>query len=266
VGIVIGDVSGHGSEALSSTTLVRHTVRAYMEGGLAPRHALKLSSAVLSDALGERLVTVLAAVHDPSRSTLTYASAGHPHPIFTGPAAHEPVTAMSSPPLGLDLPAGTRQTTVPFPATSRALFHTDGVTDAPTRDGRLGRDGLARGVSALDPDADAAAVLRWVEQHVTRVRDDMAAVVATAAVGDPVIAQVTEEIEIGEREIATGELERFLRASGVPDDQLSQAHADAKSAATASGVAVVRVTSGSRDTRVDVVPGELEAVAPHVRS
>lgn len=264
VGVVIGDVSGHGTNALSSTTLVRHTVRAYIEGGLDPRQALKLASAVLSGALDDRFVTVLAAVYDPADATLQYAAAAHPHPILLGPVAHEPVTVMSSPPLGLDLPTGTRQTTVPFPAGGRAVLYTDGLIEAPTQSGLLGTAGLTRGVRSLRKTASAAAVLGCVEQLATRVRDDMAACVVSATSGDAAGDDVIEEIEVSEQELDRGELEPFLKACGVPEGARTEGCARAKRAATMSGVALVRVTRRPSGALVEAVPGELSAVGPRV--
>ena len=82
--VIVGDVSGHGRDALAATALVHYTVRAYLTAGLEPRLALRLTDKVLDGSLGDDFATVLAATYDPAASTLSYATAGHPAPIVIG--------------------------------------------------------------------------------------------------------------------------------------------------------------------------------------
>src|SRR5205823_5213529 len=97
IAVVLGDVAGHGHEALKQAALTHFTLRAYLQAGLEPRAALALAGQVLCDPTGERYATVAVAVYDEPSSTLTYALAGHPPPMLLGYPAHEPVTVCSSP-------------------------------------------------------------------------------------------------------------------------------------------------------------------------
>ena len=106
VGLVLGDVCGHGREALERAALTRYTVRAYLQAGLAPRAALALAGDVLADTTSSEFATVVAAIYEPPLGRLTYASAGHPAPIVVGEAAPAPVGLCCSPPVGVGDPDG----------------------------------------------------------------------------------------------------------------------------------------------------------------
>src|SRR4051812_26424049 len=142
-GFVLGDVSGHGREALSHTAFVRYTLRAYLEAGLEPGAAPRVGEGVKGPQLRRSLADVILGVLPQKRGPLSSAAAAHPAPITVGEEPPEPVRAAGSPAVGWDLSTGLRQTTIPLAAGSRALLYTDGLEEAPTRDGgRLGRHRL----------------------------------------------------------------------------------------------------------------------------
>ena len=91
--VVIGDVSGHGRDALARTALARYTLRAYVEAGMEPGESLQIAGSVLAGKLEGDFITALIAVHDAGAGTLTYASAGHPPPIVVSSAQFKPVLA-----------------------------------------------------------------------------------------------------------------------------------------------------------------------------
>ena len=130
VAVIVGDVSGHGREALPHTTLLRYTLRAYMEAGLSPREALRAAAPSLERQLGGYFATVVLASYDPRARTLTYACAGHPHPLLSGLDPDAAVIAGSAPPIGAGKPTGSRQTVVSVPGEATACFYTDGVIEA----------------------------------------------------------------------------------------------------------------------------------------
>jgi len=172
---VLGDVSGHGRDALTHTAFLRYTLRAYLEAGLEPRAALRLAGQVIDD-LGGDFATVILAIHDPEHGSLTYSAAGHPPPVVVGPSRFDPVLAVSSPPVGVGLETGRRQTTVPLEPGSLVCLHTDGLTEARTEEGGLmGRGRICDLLDRLGRDATAPQLLDAVAGDAARTEDDMAA-------------------------------------------------------------------------------------------
>jgi hypothetical protein len=259
VGFILGDVSGHGRGALARTAFMRYTLRAYLEAGLEPRVALQVAGRVIDDGLGGDFATVLLAVHDPETGSLTYASAGHPAPIVTGAHPHTPVTAASSPPIGVGVRTGLRQTTVPLVPGSAACLFTDGLIEARTADGILGRERLEAILTELGPDADAQELLRRVADESRAVSDDMAAVLISPAA--PVTAGLfrTEQLELSARELEGPLAQRFLESCDVPEHEIEAATTEARALAARFGGVVLHVVFGNRH-RVEVLPRNVESI------
>ncbi|HEU4977445.1 MAG TPA: PP2C family protein-serine/threonine phosphatase, partial [Solirubrobacteraceae bacterium] len=115
VALVVGDVAGHGRDAVGKAALVRFTLRAHLERGADAREALEIAASSLEDHFGEDgFATVAVAVHDPAAGTLSYSTAAHDAPIVLGSGAHEPVLASAGTPLGVGGKPARRRTVVPF--------------------------------------------------------------------------------------------------------------------------------------------------------
>ncbi len=225
--VIVGDVSGHGREALPHTALVRFTVRAYLEAGLSPRMALQTAGSVLERQLAGSFATVVAAVYHPRERTLTYSSAGHPPPVVLGRAADagpdgEPAgaaialtTACSAPPIGAGMRTGTRETTIAVPGAARLCFHTDGVTEARVGEDLFGSERLAVALADLGRDATAPALLDSIVARTDARPDDMAACLLRVEGGAEAPRIADELLELDGATIASGRAERFLLASGV---------------------------------------------------
>ena len=227
--VIVGDVSGHGREALPHTALVRFTVRAYLEAGMAPGKALQTAGNVLERQLAGSFATVVTAIYHPRERTLTYASAGHPPPLVlgVGQAAGEaqaiaPVTSCSAPPLGTGTRTGTRETVVSVPGAARLCFHTDGVTEARIAGELFGSERLTQELAQLDAQDDASALLDRVAERSDARPDDMAACLLLVQDGAGAPSIVFEQLEL-DREAATNpRAERFLLDCGVPPAQAAQ--------------------------------------------
>ncbi len=66
VAVIVGDVSGHGRNALARAAHMHYTLRAYVETGLDPRSSLKLAGRVLGTDTDGLFTTVAIAVYDPA--------------------------------------------------------------------------------------------------------------------------------------------------------------------------------------------------------
>jgi serine phosphatase RsbU (regulator of sigma subunit) len=215
--IVVGDVSGHGRDAVPLTASVRYTVRAYLEGGLGPRHVLQVAGRVLDEQMRERMVTIVVAVYDERTGLLTYASAGHPPPVVVGDEV-QPVLAYASPAVGLGVPTGRRQVTVPLPPGSVACFYTDGLADVIGGGERLGLDRLADAVHALGPDEGAQELVAGIVRRSDTRPDDIAAVIVRPPADAPAVRPGRiEELEVDAADLRRDRLEGFLASFGVSD-------------------------------------------------
>jgi hypothetical protein len=259
VGFILGDVSGHGRGALARTAFMRYTLRAYLEAGLEPRVALQVAGRVIDDNLGGDFATVLLAVHDPETGSLTYASAGHPAPIVVGPQPHEPVTTGSSPPIGVGVRTGLRQTTVPLVPGAVAAMFTDGLTEARVNGGILGRDRLQGILDSLGRDATAAGLIASVRDEARVLSDDIAAVVIQPTGGSTAGLFRTEQLELTARELDEPMARRFLESCGLPKDEVDAAIHDARGLAERFGGVILHVVFGNR-LRVEVLPRNVESI------
>ncbi|HET9105091.1 MAG TPA: SpoIIE family protein phosphatase [Solirubrobacteraceae bacterium] len=244
VAVIVGDVSGHGRTALARAAHMHYTLRAYVETGLDPRASLKLAGRVLGTDDDGLFTTVAIAIYDPASATLTYATAGHPPPVVLGADVGDPVAGSASPALGWGLPTGLRQTTLAFGAGSRACFFSDGVTEARTENGLLGRERLKAMFASFGSSPAAPELLERVRAEATAVTDDMAACVIEARQGRSPLTRRIEELEVNAEALAAGQGERFLHGCGVAARDIAHAVEEARALADAHGAAMLRVAVG----------------------
>jgi Stage II sporulation protein E (SpoIIE) len=261
VGLFVGDVSGHGREALDCTSALRPALRGHLEAGLSPRAALDSAGRAAGIDPSGMFTTAVVAVHDPASGTLTYAQAGHPPPVLVGPGAHDPVIVASSPPIGVGLSTGLRQTTVPLPRGSSACFVTDGLLEARTGDMLLGREWLESVVSAFGPLDSAEALLDRVFEAADIASDDMTACLVHAVDGPSTAGVRVEELELDTDGVGAPAPGRFLEACGVPAATVEDVLADARRLAMQSGKALLTVTIDGGDAAVRVTAPTRGALA-----
>jgi serine phosphatase RsbU (regulator of sigma subunit) len=261
VALVVGDVSGHGREALERTSSLRPTLRGHLEAGLSPRAAIASAGRVAGVDENGGFTTAIAAVHDPGSGTLTYAAAGHPPPILVGPGAHEPLTAASAPPLGVGLRTGLRQTTVPLPREAAACFFTDGLLEARVGHALVGREWLAGVIAEFGPFDAAAALLERVIEHADDAPDDMTACLVRAVAGPQAGGPRVEELDVVPDDLDTAAPGRFLEACGLPPEAAAAALAEVRDVAERAGGALLTVTIDGERATAQVTAPAREALA-----
>ncbi len=255
VAMVLGDVCGHGREALERAALMRYTVRAYLQAGLEPRAALALAGQALADP-DAHFATVAAGVYDSAEGTLTYACAGHPAPIVLGPGACVPLEACCSPPVGWGIPTGRRQSCIPLPAGTAMCFFTDGLTEARCEDGLLGSERLAALLASLGSHPSAGALVKLVTETAGATPDDLAAcmLVPGAGVGAAGMKRHIEELEFDRRDLDNGGLSRFLAACDLTGPRAAELVGRAERALACGETALLKVefARGGIHARIDV--------------
>jgi serine phosphatase RsbU (regulator of sigma subunit) len=259
--IIVGDVCGHGRQALAVTALMRYTLRAYLGAGFEPRVALQVAGRTIEGDPDGELTTVVLAIYDARAGALTYACAGHEPPIVLGPGAHEPVTVYSSPPLGGFMATGHRQTTVPLPPGAAACFFTDGLVEARLGEKMMGRGRLTELVTELAPGEGAQLLLDRLAAAADRAPDDMAACLVRTR-DDAVDARGVrvEELESDVAELEGDRVLDFLIACGIAETSAHETLHSARATAAEFGGALLRVHASGKGGRVEILPSKVAAL------
>ena len=258
VGIIVGDVCGHGRDVVAATVRMRESLHAYLSVTGEPRTAIQIAARMLENDARTELTTVVVAVYDAPNGTLTYACAGHEPPILIGPAAHKPVTVGSAPPIGAGMTTGLRQTTVPLPPGASACFFTDGLVEARMHgDDLLGRDRLSRILEDLGPTATADRLLERIAVTTERAPDDMAACMVRAGANAVPAPNVrVEDFEIDGADSDEKRARGFLDACGVAKPDADSALKTAAGVLAEFGGASLQVRIDGGAPAVKVVPFE----------
>jgi len=266
IAVIVGDVSGHGRDALPQTTLVRFTLRAYLEAGLSPRASLATAAPVLERQLGGSFVTVVLATYNPRERELVVAAAGHPPPLVLGSEPAAPITTCCAPPIGAGQPTGTRQSTIAIPGGAVACFYTDGVVEARTSGRLFGARRLQKLFDELPAGASAASLLERVAQATDRRPDDMAACLIRIE-GDAQAPQVrVEELELDQRDLERNRAARFLLAAGVHPAEVDHVISQLHSSVARHGRVVLELHLGEVEPEIVLRPQNVATLEPSIRA
>jgi PAS domain S-box-containing protein len=129
VGLVIGDVAGHGLEAASVMGQLRMAVRAYALEGHRPADIVAHADAVLRIVAPQELATIVYAEVDPASGRVGLVSAGHPPPIVIGADGARYLEPPRQPPIGVARTSTYGELVVELDPSTTIVLYTDGLID-----------------------------------------------------------------------------------------------------------------------------------------
>ncbi|MEU6802626.1 SpoIIE family protein phosphatase [Streptomyces neyagawaensis] len=195
VGLVVGDVVGHGISASATMGRLRTAVRTLADIDLPPDELLTHLDDIVTHAgptydaedadstdviPGEVGATCLYAVYDPVSGTCSLARAGHPAPILIHPDGTTRVVDLpAGPPLGLgSLPF--EATELDMPEEGLLALFTDGLIEGRDHDIDEGMRSLCQALARPAPSLEAVCDSVLDEMHPDPDADDVALLVVRA--------------------------------------------------------------------------------------
>jgi anti-sigma regulatory factor (Ser/Thr protein kinase) len=177
LGLVIGDVVGHGAPAAAMMGELRNSLRAFASEGHLPDAALTRLEAFTTASHGpQMLATLLFMVFEIDTGSATFASAGHLPPLLLLPDGSASYCEQRiSPPLGVCHQRGFEHSTVKVPDGATLILFTDGLVE---RRGEAIDTGLERLRGAVMEASggleDLCSNVLAITQAGHRSRDDLA--------------------------------------------------------------------------------------------
>lgn len=162
-GFVVGDVSGHGLDAVAVMARARFTIRAYLADGHDPQTVLEKAATQFDISDDGHMTTVLVGLGNWRTGELTMASAGHLPPLLLTDQAASFVPMTPGPPLGV----GTvhhHATKVALPIGATLVLYTDGLIERRGEPIDAGMERLAQVADPLAHTSPADLVSRLVGQ------------------------------------------------------------------------------------------------------
>jgi serine phosphatase RsbU (regulator of sigma subunit)/anti-sigma regulatory factor (Ser/Thr protein kinase) len=161
VGLVIGDVAGHGLEAAAVMGQFRNALRAYALDGAGPAAAVERLNRLTRTFEQNDMATLVYGEFDSMSSRMRFVRAGHPPPLVRTPdGSVHPVNGHGSLPVGVSHNARYEASLLDLAPDTTLLLYTDGLVE---RRGETLEDGIARLERVL---AEAPKSLEELCDHV----------------------------------------------------------------------------------------------------
>ncbi|UOX90279.1 SpoIIE family protein phosphatase [Amycolatopsis sp. FBCC-B4732] len=161
LGVVMGDVSGHGLDAAVIMGRLRSALRAYALDCESPADVLAKLDRKANHFEHGAMATVAYGIIGPDREAVTLSLAGHLPPVLVTPGVTgRLVDVPPDPPIGLTIGEPERRTTVvDLPPDAVLTFYTDGLVERRDRPVDAGMQLLADSVYAGEPERLCAQIM-----------------------------------------------------------------------------------------------------------
>jgi hypothetical protein len=160
LGIVVGDVAGHGLAAAAVMGRVRTALRAYALESEDPAVVLEKLDRKVQYFEPDVTATVLYAMVDASTEHIRLSSAGHPAPFLAMPGAPTRMLPLPADPLlGISTTQARRTTVVDLPDGALVFFYTDGLVESRQTPLQEGLERLCASVEAGRAESVCATVM-----------------------------------------------------------------------------------------------------------
>ena len=147
VGLLIGDVAGHGVEAARMATLVKDSIHAFAHQFRRPSVIVRETNELLLEKRIPGFVTIFLGMLDRETGLLTYSLAGHPYPLWRHAGGEVEELTGAALPLGVFPEQSWKEYRVQLHRDDLLLLYTDGASEA-RRDGRFfGEAGLVEALT-----------------------------------------------------------------------------------------------------------------------
>jgi len=221
VGLVIGDVVGHGVAAASLMGRLRTALHSYAIESHGPGRTLELVDRFVQSLNEPAMATAAYAVFDTYALTVQYATAGHLPPVVIGPSGARVIDVTPAPPLGAFPYGRCPEHEFSLQADDILFLYTDGLVE---RRGIPLTDGIESLVTAVQgttspEEACLAAVADLVP--LTGLRDDVAIV---ALQNSPIPAELHLHLSAEPRTLAKVRriIRRWLVERGAGQNEVAE--------------------------------------------
>jgi serine phosphatase RsbU (regulator of sigma subunit) len=183
LGLAVADVCGKGVPAAMLMSMARSMLKSIARNYAAPSEVLKeLNRLLCGDLKNGMFITVLYAVLDVQKKTLTYALAGHNPGMLVNSAHHKVKSLGCEPPcLPVGLDRGTtfekliQDKKITLAPHDVVVLYTDGVTEAMNAEREeFGEGGLQACLEGQGAECDAPALIRALDSQLTDFCGDFA--------------------------------------------------------------------------------------------
>jgi hypothetical protein len=186
VGLVVGDITGHGVGAAAAMGQLRIAVLAYALAGYEPEQVVEKVDHLIERMGASTIATMVYALVDVPRCELTLVNAGHPPPIVVAGGASRRLLEGHARLLGVSPPlSGRDQRLVELRSGSHVLLYTDGLLEPFERAGGDGVGRLQDAADGFEGTADELCDLVLAELAPDGAQDDICILAATLLPGDP---------------------------------------------------------------------------------